>query len=536
MASKKNYKVLNDCRGMLDEEVFETIFEERGIKDVDHFMNPTENDLLPLDSLYRIDEAANRIEKAINSNERIGVLWDTDTDGVTSGAIITRYLSNYTTNELLSFIDDGKMHGLIGQDLEKFFNLDLLIIVDSLDKNISQYKILKEHSVDIIILDHHAIKEEIPYDDYVILVSSQRKYGNSSLSGAGVTWKFCKYLDKYFNKDYADSYLDLAACGLVGDMMDMTVMENRYIVSKGIENINNPAIKKIVGSFEFNSTAISFSIAPIVNAANRINKNSIAMKAFLEDDNKLLLKYVKELKNCKEVQNEEVDNVLEDAIEQCEKQIKNKTIIVFISTEYGISGLLGNKLLEKYQRPILVLKDCGDTYRGSMRATGVDDFRKICNDSGFAKAEGHELASGIEIKKCDLNNFILYIEETLSELEIKEESIVDIQLDISDISRNMVNGIKAIDRISGTNFPPVKIYIDNILDYEVGNMSQYKHLTISPNNYLLIIKWNFNGSFDEMEDHSIMNDELHIVCNLDSGWLGRKYYLKAICDEIEEVI
>ena len=63
--------------------------------------------------------------------------------------------------------------------------------------------------------------------------------------------------------------------------MDMTVMENRYIVSKGLEKIYNPAVKKIVGGFEFNSTAIAFSIAPVVNASNRMCKNEIAMKAFL---------------------------------------------------------------------------------------------------------------------------------------------------------------------------------------------------------------------------------------------------------------
>ena len=63
----------------------------------------------------------------------------------------------------------------------------------------------------------------------------------------------------------------------------MTVRENRYIVSKGLEKIHNPTVKKIVGGFEFNSTAISFSIAPIVNASNRMEKNRIVMKAFLED-------------------------------------------------------------------------------------------------------------------------------------------------------------------------------------------------------------------------------------------------------------
>lgn len=534
MTSKKNYKVLNDCRQMYEDEVFEVILKQRGIADPEHFFNQTEDDLFPLDSLYRIDEAFDRLDKAIKEDEKIAILFDTDLDGTASGAIITRYLRNFTNN-IETYIDEGKQHGLIGQDIEKFFDVDLLIVVDSLDKNELQYKKLYENKTDVIILDHHAIKESVPYDDYSILVSSQRKYSNPQLSGAGVTWKFCKYMDEQYLTGYADELVDLAACGLVGDMMDMTVMENRYIVSKGLSKIYNPAIKKIVGGFEFNSTAISFSVAPIINASNRIGKNDIAMKAFIEDDNKTLLKYMRELKICRVLQNEEVDRILPEAINSCEEQKDQKMIVVFIDTDYGISGLLGNKLLERYQRPILILKDCGDTYKGSMRATGVDDFRKICNESGLAKADGHELASGIEIKKELLNEFTIYIEETLPELKDDSTTNIDIQLDISDITRKMVDLIKKFDRISGTNFPPIKVYIDNICDYEIGNMSDYKHLTIKPNDYLLIIKWNYNGSFEKMEDHSLVNDELRVVGTIDSGFLGRKFVLKVVCDEIEEV-
>lgn len=534
MTSTKNYKVLNDCRQMYEEEVFDVILEQRGITNPEHFFNPTEDDLLPLDSLLRIEDAFRRVDKAIKEDEKISILFDTDLDGTSSGAIITRYLKNFTNN-IKTYIDEGKQHGLIGQDIEKFHDVDLLIIVDSLDKDESQYKKLHESGTDIIILDHHAIKEIIPYDKYAILVSSQRNYGNPQLSGAGVTWKFCKYMDEQYLTGYADELADLAACGLVGDMMDMTVMENRYIVSKGLSKIYNPAIKKIVGGFEFNSNAISFSVAPIINASNRIGKNDIAMKAFIEDDNKILLKYMRELKKCKELQNAEVDKILPNAIQSCEEQKDKKMIVVFINTDYGISGLLGNKLLEKYQRPILILKDCGDTYKGSMRAIGVDDFRKICNESGLAKADGHELASGIEIKKELLNEFTLYIEETLPELKNDSVVDVDIQLDISDITRKMVDLIKSIDKISGTNFKPIKVYINNIYDYEIGNMSDYKHLTIKPNDYLLIIKWNYDGSFDKMEDHSLVNDELKVVGTVDSGFLGRKFVLKVVCDEIEEV-
>ena len=271
----------------------------------------------------------------------------------------------------------------------------------------------------------------------------------------------------------------------------------------------------------------------MINASNRVAKNEVAMQAFLEDDNKKVLACVKELKKCKELQNEEVAELMPAVLEQCESQKDKKMIVAYVDTPYGVSGLLGNKLLEKYQKPILVLKDAGDTYAGSMRAIGVDDFKEICNESGLARCDGHELAAGIAIKKDNMYAFISYIEETLPELTMDKPIDVDIQLDISDITRTLVENIKKIDRISGTGFKQVRVFIDGINEYEIGQMSDYKHLVVKPNDFLQIIKWNFNGSFEDMEDHSMMNDELEIICNLDSGFLGRKFVLKAVCDEIE---
>ena len=263
-------------------------------------------------------------------------------------------------------------------------------------------------------------------------------------------------------------------------------------------------------------------------------KNEIAMKAFLANENKEVLAYIKELKKCREEQNEIVAECMESAHEQCNKMFDKTMMIVFNDVEYGVNGLIGNKLLEEYQRPILVLKDTGDTYSGSMRAIGVDDFRKICNDSGLAQADGHELASGITIKKENFNAFVDYIEENVH-LEPKQDIDVDIELSVEDITRKLIDEIKKIDYVSGTNHKQIKVLVKDIDMYGIGQMSDYKHLVIKPRDYLLMIKWNFKGSFEEMEDHSLMNDEIQVCGSLDSGFLARKFVLKLICDDVKVV-
>lgn len=532
----KNYNIINDCRGMNEDEIIEAILTDREINDAKHFFKPLKSSLIKLNAMENIKEAASIVRKNIDNaeNAKIGVLFDTDTDGIMSGTIMTRYLKQFGCT-VHTFIDEGKEHGVLADDLYKYEGLDLLIIVDSLNSDEIMYKRLKEEYgvKDIVVLDHHAVDENIPYQKYITLVSSQINYENKSLSGSGVTWKFCKYIDTLYKTDYADELIDLAACGIVADMMDMSVMENRYIVYKGIENTHNPAIKKILSGYEFNSTSISFSIAPLINAANRTNFNVDAMNAFLADENKEVLKYVKVLKNCRELQNEEVNNLMPDIEKQCEEQKSNKMIIVFTNTQYGINGLIANKLLEKYKRPILVLKKDDGEYVGSMRATGVEDFRQMCEDSGYAVAKGHELASGIFIKEDNLDKFISYMNDILPDTIDEEMIIADIRLDISSITRTLVDRIKNIDKVSGTGFSPVKVYIDGITEYEVGNMSNYKHLVLKPEENVWLIKWNWNGDFDEMEDNSLMNESVSVVATLDSGFLARKFILKVICDDIE---
>lgn len=534
--TEKNYNILADCRGMYEQEIIDTILENRGIKDIEHFLNPRTEDFLPLDSLQRIDDARYIIENGIDNNRNFGVHWDVDTDGVSSGTIMTRYLMNYT-DKVFTYINVGKAHGLIEQDLEQFNDIDILIIVDSLDKDTSQYEKLHNRGIQIIVLDHHAIDPSIDYDKYVTLVSSQRNYDNPSLSGAGVVWKFCKYLDEYFMNDYADEYVDLAACGILADVCDVSedCKENRYIISEGLKNLRNPAIKKIVGSYEFNSKAILFSIAPLINACCRIGRNEIVMKMFLSDENKEILKLKKQLEECKEIQSAEVDRILPHVQKDFSNQSDKYALYTIIDTEYGISGLIGNKCLEQYNKPLFILKDCGNKYCGSMRSVGYGDFMKLCNETGLAVLNGHEQASGIEIEKDKFKEFIESIDKVLFNIKqsTSAEVIVDCGINIEDMTRTLVDKIKEINKISGAGFKPITFKIGNINEYGIGSFKQGKHLVITPTDHIQLIEWNTKADYEKLEDDALMNEPIEVIGELDSGFFVRKYMLKVIISDLK---
>lgn len=533
--TKTNYKIIADCKGMYEQEIVDIVLENRGIKDVEHFLNPREEDLLSLNSLMRIDDARQIIESGLDNNKNFGVHWDVDTDGVSSGTIMTRYLRNYT-DRVSSYINTGKAHGLIEQDLEQFNGIDILIVVDSLDKNTSQYEELHNRGVQIIVLDHHTIDPNVDYDKYVTLVSSQREYDNPSLSGSGVVWKFCKYLDEHFLNDYADEYIDLAACGILADVCNVSEdsKENRYIVSEGLKNLKNPAMKKILGSYEFNSKAILFSIAPLINACCRIGRNNIAMNLFLSDENKEVLALKKQLEECKEIQANELERILPSVYEDFASQ-NGEVLYTFIDTKYGIGGVIGNKCLEIYNRPMFILKDCGDKYCGSMRSVGYGDFMALCNNTKLAVLHGHEQASGIEIEKEKFEEFIGVVNEQLSKMEqtTSDEIEVDCEINIEDMTRTLVDKIKEINKISGAGFKPITFKVVNINEYGISSFKQGKHLVITPTDYIQLIEWNTKADYEALEDNALMNDPIEVIGELDSGFFARKFMLKVIISDLK---
>ena len=252
------------------------------------------------------------------------------------------------------------------------------------------------------------------------------------------------------------------------------------------------------------------------------------MQLFLSDDDKEVNTLIKDLKKCKEKQNDIVMSQMDDLIAQGDAQLDQKCMYFFIDAEESIAGLMGNKLLEKYQRPLFVLKKYDDnTYAGSMRAIGVDDFAKIVNDTGIGQCMGHELAAGAFIPIDKFDEFKDKIEDVLKDVEFKMSIDVDIQLDADQITDTLIRRIKEINKISGSGFPPINVMVGEVSDYVVGNMSQGKHLKITTPN-VTFIKWNFNN-WDDMWD--LEDKEFYGVGQLDSGFFGRTYYKQVILSD-----
>lgn len=519
---EKIWKVKIDGREMDSGEIIDSLLENRGIDDINAFLYPNENNILPLEDLRNIERAAQIILDGVENNKVFYVHYDVDVDGCTAGSIAARYLEYLGANVYVG-INHGKKHGIEELDPYCIGGADIVWIVDSIQTSIEPYEELLNMGVQIVITDHHLIEKELCEEMEkrgIVLVSSAVDYGNPDLSGSATTWKLCKMMDYLNLDDYADNLIDLAATGLVADMCSMSSMENRAICHKAFSNLRNPGIKKINGSYAFVARNISFGVAPKINAANRTDNNELAMNVFLSDDDEEIATIIKGLNNCRTEQNKIVDKIMPMLQEQAESQLNNKVMFFFIpnDTEASISGLIGNKLLEQFQRPLFVLKKWKDEYAGSMRAVGVKSFKEYCDNVGICTCAGHENAAGFNVPIERFEEFKAAILEALKDVEFVTETSADIQLSATQVTADLIKKLNSINRISGTGFEPVTVMVESD-NYEVASMSGGKHLKIIDDSGMIFVKWNYNGDWN-------FNGKFCAIGTLERAHYGRYDYLQ----------
>lgn len=537
---KKTLKAKIDGREMEDNlEIIDAILEERGIEDLDSFLHPTEDDLVPFKKMKGLNEAYQMIDDAITMGERFLIHEDIDADGADGGTILTKYLQARGA-DVVTVMNQGKKHGVAELDLSLLNDIDVMIIVDSIDNDPEVYRKILETNTKLCVVDHHLISSELLEANLpFVLVSSANDYPNNELSGAGCALKLVQYCD-YMNLENYVEDLGLwlyAAIGICADMCSMKSPENRYIVYKGLSYYNHPLVKKMVGNYLFDSTSIAFSIAPLVNAAMRTNNNETAKRLFLTDNEDEINELVNQMKSYKEFQNTIVDDLMEDLMVQAESQMDKKCMFFMLPDEIDaeVSGLLANKMMSIVQRPLCVLRNIIETdengevvkheVSGSMRACGVTSFKEYIEQTGYGWVAGHENAAGVGFDINEFEGFKVAIEDALKDVEFSTTVIADIELSPSQINDNLVKQLSALSRISGKDFSAIKVLVrtDN---YEVSTFSTKKHLKVIDKSGLLIVKWNC------MDWRTMKNDkELVAVGTLSTPKYGKVKYIQLTVDE-----
>lgn len=457
--------------------LIDKIAKIRGIKDLDEWMNPPSSSAHSPYALLNIDELAQRIIKAIHTQELIVIDADIDTDGVCSTGVMFNYLKELTDNIQYIHAQRSDGHG-VETVMDQIPEKCLLIIVDSSSNSVEECKKLSERGIDVLIIDHHQMDRENPYA--TIVNCQQGEYPNKHLSGSAMCYKVCQVLDEYLDIDLADQFRDLSAIGIVADMMNIKNMENRYLILQGIDNIENLGIKEILkqSKIDFkegiNTTNISFKIAPIIGACSRFDKIELALELVTSDDPKRIKQLVKEMIEMNEKRKADQKMYVESAIENVDT---SNNIIIYVDNEIdsGFRGLIATEFVERFNKPVLVLSHFTyeededgvkeeNKYMGSGRTVGMLPFKLLCEDSGlFHFAQGHEGAFGVSFSEDNLEAIISHFNSTLDSTDLKKVIEYDLELNVNDIEEMDVIQVEKFSRIVGQGFKEPKFLVKGLV-------------------------------------------------------------------------
>ena len=457
-------------------DIVDTVLSNRSLtmKDANLIMNATFDDCnLEFSELKNIDKAAKLLNNALDKCFKIGILIDSDCDGYCSSAMMFHYLTETIgyKNVVYKFHDKPKAHGIQDYVIEWAIKekLELLIVPDAgcgASDEIGQ-KTLSDLGMDILILDHH-IPEYTPCETVVIVNPHQSDdtYLNKYLSGAGVTHKFIEHHSKGLNLEYL--YSDLFALSLVSDMMNLRdSIENRAYLNFGSSKVKAPFIlEAIKGKVEDEKISIhdfAFSIAPLINATVRFGNDeerNIVFRSLFSDElvsskkrgivGKLVPIAVEAFRiagNLKRKQDKERDkgvNTLSNIIDELD--VENNKVIIIIVDEIlspAVSGLVANKLVDKYSKPVMLLRTTDDNIlSGSARTVNknpnLKKFKSICLSTGlFEFCSGHEGSFGVGFKYENLANINSKFEEIFRDIKFDTsyelDGVYDEKIPFSDI-------------------------------------------------------------------------------------------------------
>ena len=486
----------------------EQVLFNRGInpKDIEHFKYPSVNDLVNPEKLEHIKDGVAMLISHIERNDKIFIQVDSDCDGYTSSAILINYLNclfpHYVQTQISYRIHDGKQHGLLTDTIPS--DVKLVIAPDASSNDYEQHKELHDRGIDVLVIDHHEAEK---YSEYACVINNQMcDYPTKSLSGAGVVYKFCSYIDQLLGYDYANDYIDLATVGIIADVMDLRDYEIREIILRGMQGFRNPLLKAMVAKDKFHFEGkqltpfnIAWYIAPYINAITRSATEQEKLVVFESMIEYLAYKTIPSTKRGCKGQNE---TRVEQAIRTCanvknrqskakenasdavfqtikdENLLEHKILAIRLDPKYAadknLTGLIANGLLDLYCRPVLILnkvEEEGKVYwQGSGRGydkANLGSLRDLLESSGLVQyAQGHAMAFGVSIPEENYDALVQYVDEAYKDFDCSPVYSVDLIWDgAKDLSSHAFAEIADEEKIWGKGVEDPLIAIENFRIY-----------------------------------------------------------------------
>ncbi len=406
------------------------------------FLNPKLNGLTEPNDIPDLPKAADRIREAIDKKQRIVIYGDYDVDGVTGCAILWHVISQaeglvevYVPHR----VEEG--YGLNKDAIKKFTQQEtkLLITVDCGIRDYQCVEYAKEQGLDVIITDHHEPEENGTFPNaYAILhpaLASVKPVANPC--GAAVAfklaWAIAKELSpgKRVDEKFRNMLVELTSLVALATIADVVPLidENRILVKFGLGRLNQTtlegmrALLKIsrLDKNKIESYHAAFVIGPRLNAAGRMGHAQQAFELLTTNNPERAHELAEYLEKQNKARQKLEERITSEAIALAEYQgqlVEQIPILVLAKENWhaGVIGIVASKLVDRLNKPVVMIALDGDYGQGSARSVEGYDINEgltYCKDYLLSYG-GHAMAAGLRIEAGKVMNFMKALQEHAS--------------------------------------------------------------------------------------------------------------------------
>lgn len=520
----------------------------RGLKTqekIDEFLNPDYSQDIHDPHLFKdMEKACRRIYQAVEKDELITIYGDYDADGVSSAVILSTTLKKIGAKVdvyLPHREKDG--YGLNKKAVETLADKTKVIITcDCGVSNLEEIDLANEKGMDVIVTDHHAIPETLPKALAIIHPQVEGEtYPFKFLAGGGVAFKLAQALLSHQKNDLSDKQaegeekwlLDMVALSTVADMVPL-LGENRTLLKYGLLVLRKSrrlGMKKLIEvsnleAAKVDTRAISFALAPRVNAAGRMDHANLAYFLLTCEDEVEASQLASDLNQSNLDRQKLTEQIVREAKSQ--KVDKNESLLAFYSPSWaaGLTGLVSGRLSRDFNRPVLVMTKVDDHIVGSGRS--IEEFHVTNalkqNDDLLLRYGGHPQACGFSLDEENLDKFVKSMQDIAREQlkDVKFEPKLDIELsvDFEDISWEMVDLLEKFKPYGQANPEPLFVSTGvSVSDLrKVGSDGRHLKLEFTKGN-----KKRGAIAFGMGDNDLKIGDKVDIVYNLNiNQWNGNR--------------
>ena len=465
----------------IDRDILNLLYN-RNIKDseeIHNFLNTSLDNIHSPLLLKDVDRAVERVLKAKENGEDIWIYGDYDVDGITSTSLCYLALSELgiSPKYYIPLRDEGYGLNKEAMDYIKAQGGKVIITVDCGISAHPEIEYANSLGLDIIVTDHHEINNGNPPAYAVINPKREdNEFPYKYLAGVGTAFMLIYALfDKLGKKEDLYKYLDIVAIGTVADIVPL-LEENRIFTKFGMEQLNRShwlgismLIKKIFEDYQtrkFSTYDIGFIIAPIFNAAGRLEDAKRAVELFIEKDHRVCTEIINELLNNNSERKEIQETILERAIFKIENEKLFENSVLVVAEEgfhHGVIGIVASKILDRYYKPTIIMEIKPEEGIATASCRSIEGFNMIealnSMKELFVKYGGHAGAAGFSIKIENIDEFSRRINE-YAKKNIPESSLIKpVKLDITipayKISYDFIDKISLLEPFGFGNPSPL---------------------------------------------------------------------------------